>query len=100
MNGRHYARGKYAQFTRVINKWSQSPTVVLFKTAAERLTLAFVHRRQHKRNPERDVLGRVSLVREIDPKLAASAPILDILSELSLVRPAEVDGLLSQAAQL
>ena len=67
LDGQHYARGRYAQFVREINKWSQSPTVVLFKTAADLLTLAFVHRRQHKRNPDRDVLGRVSLVREIDP---------------------------------
>ena len=104
LNGRHYARGKYAQFTRVINKWSQSPTVVLFKTAAERLTLAFVHRRQHKRNPERDVLGRVSLVREIDPNWPHRAH-LDILSELSLAdrlkwmdsyhKPHNFDGLLT-----
>ena len=104
LNGRHYARGKYAQFTREINKWSQSPTVVLFKTSAERLTLAFVHRREHKRNPERDVLGRVSLVREIDPKRPHQAHIR-ILEELSLVdrlkwmdthhKPHNFDGLLA-----
>ena len=83
LNGRHYARGKYAQFTREINKWSQSPTVVLFKTAAEGLTLAFVHRRQHKRNPERDVLGRVSLIREMDPEQPHQAHIR-VLEDLSL----------------
>ena len=104
LNGRHYARGRYAQFVREINKWSQSPTVVLFKTAADRLTLAFVHRRQHKRNPDRDVLGRVSLVREIDPKQPHQAHIR-ILEELSLVdrlkwmdahhKPHNFDGLLA-----
>ncbi len=99
-----YARGQYAQFTREINKRLSQPTVVLFKTADNLLTLAFVHRREHKHDPERDVLGRVSLIREIDPANPHRAH-LDILAELSLTecakwmdirnRPHNFDGLLA-----
>ncbi len=78
-----YARGKYAEFTREINAWFNAPTVILFKTADNCLTLAFVHRRQHKHDPNRDVLGSVSLVREINPTSPHRAH-LDTLAELSL----------------
>ena len=57
--------------------------VVLFRTASNRVTLAFVYRRPNRRDPERDVLGNVALIREIntaDPHRAH----LDILAELSL----------------
>ena len=109
------ARGQYAQFTREINKRLSQPTVVLFKTtdlpaehgsaqAGNLLTAAFVHRREHKRDPNRDVLGKVSLIREIDPANPHRAH-LDILAELSLAecakwmdthhRPHNFDGLLA-----
>ncbi|MYK39825.1 MAG: hypothetical protein F4049_06350, partial [Gemmatimonadetes bacterium] len=78
-----YTRGQYAQFTREINKRLSQPTVVLFRTADHRLTLSFVHRREHKRDPKRDVLGHVSLIREIVPAKTHRAH-LDILAELSL----------------
>ena len=78
-----YARGKYAQLTREINRRFLQPVVVLFKTTSNLLTLAFVHRREHKLNPERDVLGKVSLIREID-RVHPHRAHLDILSELSL----------------
>ena len=78
-----YARSKYAEFTRELNKRLIAPTVVLFKTADNSLTLAFVHRRQHRYDPSRDVLGSVSLVRDINPTQPHRAH-LDILAELSL----------------
>ncbi len=83
-----YPRGRYARFTREINKRLSQPTVVLFRTAGGLLTLAFVHRRPHKYAPDRDVLGNVSLIREIDPGQPHRAH-LDILAELSL--PARLD---------
>ena len=104
LRDRSYARGKYAEFTREINAWFNAPTVILFKTADNRLTLAFVHRRQHKHDPSRDVLGSVSLVREINPTQPHRAH-LDILAELSLEhllpwmsdhnKPYNFDGLLA-----
>ena len=100
----HYPRGQYARFTREINKRLAQPTVVLFRTATGLLTLAFVHRRPHRYDPERDVLGNVSLIREIDPGQPHRAH-LDILAELSLTdrlrwmdahnRPHNFDGLLA-----
>ena len=84
-----YSRGQYAAFTREINKRWQFPTVVLFKTAANLLTtLAFAHRRPHRRDPERDVLGNVFLIREIDPVKPHRAH-LDILDDLSLPKRLE-----------
>ncbi len=80
-----YARGDYATFTREINKRLNQPSVVLFKTADNLLTFAFVHRRKHNRDPSRDVLGQVSLIREIHPAAPHRAH-LDILSELSLAK--------------
>ena len=104
LSGKSYARGKYAEFTREINAWFNAPTVILFKTAANRLTLAFVHRRQHRHDHSRDVLGSVSLVREINPTQPHRAH-LDILAELSLEnllswmsghnKPSNFDGLLA-----
>lgn len=79
-----YPRYTYTQITREINKRFSMPTVVLFRTAHSLLTLAFVHRRAHKRDPQRDVLGDVSLIREINPADPHRAH-LDILEGLSLV---------------
>lgn len=99
-----YARGQYARFTREINKRLSQPSVVLFRTTSNRLTLAFVHRREHKHDPARDVLGKVSLIREVAPENPHRAH-LDILAELSLAecarwmdlqsKPHDFDGLLA-----
>ena len=83
LKGDNYARGQYVAFTREINKRWQIPTVVLFRTATNHVTLAFVHRRPNRRDPERDVLGSVSLIREIDAVRPHRAH-LEILAELSL----------------
>ena len=101
--GDNYSRGRYAEFTREINKRLFAPSVILFRTTSNRVTLAFPHRRPNRRDPGRDVLGRVSLIREIvatDPHRAH----LDILAELSLParlkwmadngKPHNFDGLL------
>ena len=80
-----YTRGQYAAFTREINKRWQIPTVVLFKTAANLVTLAFAHRRLHRRDPGRDVMGNVFLIREIDPVEPHRAH-LDIVDDLSLAK--------------
>ena len=63
-----------------------------------------MHRREHKRDPEWDVLGHVSLIREIDPTKPHRAH-LDILADLHLAerlkwmsahdRPQNFDSLLA-----
>ena len=80
-----YARGKYAEFAREINKRFGMPTVVLFRTAdgADKLSLAFVGRRAHKTDSARDVLEKVSLLRNINCNKPHRGH-LDILLQLSL----------------
>ena len=78
-----YPRGAYVELTREINKRLLVPTVVLFRTADDRFSVSFVHRRRHKRDRSRDVLGSVSLIREIDTSKPHRAH-LDILRKLAL----------------
>ena len=98
-----YSRTKYAEFTREINKRLFAPTVILFR-AGNRLTVAFADRRPDKTNEDRDVLGQVTLIKDIRLNNPHRAH-LDILSELSLEacvkwiddnkKPQNFDGLLS-----
>ena len=77
-----YPRGKYAQFTREVNKRMVMPIVVFFRVK-DRLTIGFVGRRQHRRDPDRDVLEQVTLIKDIrldDPHRAHT----EVLFELSL----------------
>ena len=99
-----YPRGEYAKLAREINKRLGQPTVVLFRTTTGMVTIAFMKRRPDKRIPERDVLGKVSLIREINSQAPHQAHVR-ILGELSLCnrlewmqacrRPANFDGLLA-----
>ena len=82
LKDKDYSRSKYAQFTREVNKRLPLATVVFFRVE-NRLTIGFVGRRQHKRNPDLDVLEQVSLIKDIrldEPHRAHT----DILFELSL----------------
>ena len=83
LGGQTYPRGRYAAFTRELNKRLIHPMVVLFRTAAGKISLAFVHRRRNRQHPERAVLGPVSLLREINPVQPHRAH-LDILADLAL----------------
>ena len=90
LKGKAYPRGKYAQFTREINKRIDMPIVVFFHVE-NRLTIGFVSRRQHRRDPDRDVLERVTLIKDIlldKPHRAHK----DILYELSLAECAKWMG--------
>ena len=82
LKDKDYPRGKYAQFTREVNKRFMMPIVVLFR-AGNRLTIGFVGRRQHQLDPDRDVLEQVTLIKDIrldDPHRAH----IEVLFELSL----------------
>ena len=99
----NYSRTKYAELTREINKRLIAPTVALFRVA-NRLTIGFTNRRPHKIEEDRDVLGQVTLIKDIRLNNPHRAH-LDILSELSLEecavwmhansKPKNFDGLLS-----
>ena len=85
---KHYSRSDYARFVREINKRFNSPAVTLFRRPASddapaSLTLGFVGRRPNMLQAERDVLEKVSLLREIQCKEPHRGH-LDILDELSL----------------
>ena len=82
LKDKDYPRGKYAQFTREVNKRLVMPVVVFFRVK-DRLTIGFVGRRQHRLNPDRDVLEQVTLIKDIrldDPHRAHT----EVLFELSL----------------
>ena len=104
LKGHEYPRGLYARFAREISKRFPMPIVVLFRTSSGRLTIAFINRRANKRIADRDVLGNISLIREISTQVPHRAHI-DILAELSLDdrlrwmdsnnKPKNFDGLLA-----
>ena len=82
LKDKDYSRSKYAQLTREVNKRLPLATVVFFRVE-NRLTIGFVGRRQHKRDPDLDVLEQVSLIKDI--RLDKPHPAhRDILFELSL----------------
>ena len=82
-----HPRHKLAEMTRAINRPFMMPVIVFFRYRREdgstALTLAVIHRRAHKRDPERDVLERATLIKDIrvaDPHRAH----VEILSDLEL----------------
>ncbi len=82
MQSADYPRTHLAQTTRAINRLFRMPVIVLFRHGSA-LTLAAVHRRARKRDDNRDVLEKVTLVKDIrlqDPHRAH----VEILADLSL----------------
>ena len=80
--GRRYPRTRLADMTRVVNRRYSMPSIMLFRHGAT-VTLAAVGRRIHKHDADRDVLERVTLIKDIgaaDPHRAH----LDVLADLAL----------------
>ena len=78
----HYTRTDLSQITRAVNRAFDMPAMVLFKYGSA-LTLAVIKRRLHKRDEARDVLEKVTLVKDItysDPIRAH----IEILHDLSV----------------
>ena len=65
LKGGDYARGKFSAITRQINRLFPMPVMVFFKHES-RLTIAVINRRVNKTDESKDVLGKVTLIREID----------------------------------
>ena len=83
LKGNSYNRTDLANMTRAVNRvHAGTPSVVLFKYA-DKLSVGLIGRRPHKRQEERDVLLKVSLIKDIDLKNPHRAHV-DILTELSL----------------
>ena len=77
-----YPRTVLSQITREINKLFLIPALIVFKTG-DNLTLSIINRRQHKRDESRDVLEKVTLIKDINIIDTHRAHI-DILFDLSL----------------
>ncbi len=83
-------RAHLADTTRAVNRLFAMPAMVLFRHGPT-LTLAVIHRRAHKKNPGRDVLEKVTLVKDIRATHPHRAH-LDILADLALARLAGREG--------
>ena len=103
LSGTRYSRTDLATIARQINRLFPMPVMVTFSYHGK-LSVAVINRRPHKRDESRDVLGNVSLIREIDVNNPHRAH-LDVLRELSLPKrlkwaddhnkPHNFDGLLA-----
>lgn len=88
LTGKDYARGKFSAITRQINRLFPMPVMVLFRHQGL-LTIAVINRRMHKLDESKDVLGKVTLIRDINFAQPHRGH-LDILSSLifsNLVHP-------------
>ena len=82
LEGNDYNRTQLSQITREINKLFIMPVMLLFQHG-ETLTLSIINRRLHASDPSRDVLEKVTLIKDIDFKDPHRAHI-DILFDLAL----------------
>ena len=82
-----FSRSDLTASTRSVNRIFPMPTVVLFRHQTEDgqplLTIGVVHRRAHESDPDRDVLERVTLVKDVNLAMPHRAHI-DLISELAL----------------
>ena len=77
-----YTRTHLADTARAVNRGFAMPVVVLFRHGPA-VTLAAVHRRAHRKDTDRDVLEKVTLVKDVraaDPHRAH----VDVLGDLAL----------------
>ena len=94
LEGDDYDRTYLADTTRTVNRLFSMPVVVLFRHGAT-LSLAVVHRRVHKRDTNRDVLEKVTLVKGIRTDRSPHRAHTDILAELALPRLVAAAGVRS-----
>ena len=82
LKGAIYSRTALANIAREINKCYAMPALLIFQHGRA-LTFAIINRRPSQRNQGRDVLEKVTLIKDIDVMNPHRAH-LDILAELSL----------------
>ncbi len=78
----HYSRSDLAGITRAVNRLFPMPALILFVHGGT-LTLSIINRRLHKRDESKDVLEKVTLIKDIQFANPHRAHI-EILSDLSL----------------
>ena len=77
----YYSRTELAQITREINKLFLMPVMIIFKQG-DYLSLSIVNRRLNRKAPEKDVLEKVTLIKDITIQSPHRGHI-EILFELS-----------------
>lgn len=82
LSGKSYTRTQLARITREINKLFPMPAMVIFRYG-EALTIAIIARRINKKDESRDVLEKVTLIKEIDIQDPHRGHI-EILADLSI----------------
>jgi type I restriction-modification system DNA methylase subunit len=82
LKGSDYARGKFSAITRQINRLFPMPVMVFFKHQS-RITIAVINRRMNKLDESKDVLGKVTLIREVNFAQPHTGH-LDIITSLAL----------------
>jgi tRNA1(Val) A37 N6-methylase TrmN6 len=82
LEGSEYSRSKLSQITREVNRATAMPTMVLFRYG-KTITLSLINRRLHKRDDSKDVLEKVTLIKDISIQSPHRAHI-DILEDLCL----------------
>lgn len=78
-----YTRTELARITREVNRLFPMPVMILFKTG-DHLTLSVINRRLHKKDDSKDVLEKVTLIKDIRIENPHRAHI-EILFDLSFV---------------
>ena len=89
LKGEDYSRTRLSSMTRLLNKQFRMPVMVLFRYGArdkQQLSIAVINRRTHKRNQDKDVLGKVTLIHNINLIEQAHPGHLDILASFSIER--------------
>jgi adenine-specific DNA-methyltransferase len=84
--GGNFARGKLTGIARQLNRVFPMPVMVLIKHQVDKspvLSVAVINRRQHKRDAAKDVLGKVTIIRDISLSNPHRGH-LDILESLAL----------------
>ncbi len=87
----NYTRGNLSTITREINKNFKMPVMILFKVN-NKLTFSIINRRPNKVQKDKDVLEKVTLIKDIDIKNPHRAHI-EILYDLSLEKLAEENNI-------
>ena len=85
-----WTRTRLAETVRAVNARTAMPVILLFRHGAA-ATLAVVHRRAHRRDDGRDVLEKVTLVKDVRCAGPHRAH-LDILADLALPRLIDAEG--------
>ncbi len=82
LKGDRYTRSDLVKITREINKLTPMPSMILFRYN-DYLTIAVIDRRLHKREASKDVLEKVTLIKDINIQKPHRAHI-EILYDLAL----------------